>query len=197
MAAVTLNSSLGFSSLGASSLGASSFGLLSSGFASPLPSPSADLYLASSFSTPAAKSSSFFSKPSPKLKREKRRMTMFSPSWAINSLSTCSTVFSSSSSHFCPKSDISSYFFFKRPATIFSLMLSGFPSRSSLPISTAFSFSMTSCGTSSVVTQTIEGLAATCMATSETNFWKSSLRATKSVSQLTSARTPIFWLKCT
>mmetsp|Transcript_16343 Transcript_16343/g.47865 ORF Transcript_16343/g.47865 Transcript_16343/m.47865 type:complete len:239 (-) Transcript_16343:1006-1722(-) len=191
----TAGASLGFSSaLGfASSLG-SSLGFSSLGFSA---SSAPDLYLASSFSTPAAKSSSFFSRPSPRFSLTKRRITRFSPSFAMRSFSTSSTVFSSSLSHFCFMRDISSYFFLRRPTTIFSLMFSGFPSRSSLAISSAFSLLLTSSGTSSDVTQTMLGFAAICMATSLANSLKMALLATKSVSLFTSTITASFELKCT
>mmetsp|Transcript_99059 Transcript_99059/g.302855 ORF Transcript_99059/g.302855 Transcript_99059/m.302855 type:complete len:231 (+) Transcript_99059:271-963(+) len=88
-----------FSSLGGSSfLGASSFG--ASALGSSGAAPGSDLYFASSFSTPAAKSSSRFSRPSPRVRRTKRRMMMFSPILAILSLRISATVLSSSLSHF-------------------------------------------------------------------------------------------------
>mmetsp|Transcript_45783 Transcript_45783/g.106992 ORF Transcript_45783/g.106992 Transcript_45783/m.106992 type:complete len:259 (-) Transcript_45783:32-808(-) len=155
------------------------------------------LYFASSFSTPAAKSSSFFSRPSPSWRRTNRRITRFSPSLAIFSFKTSWTVLSSSLSHFWLNKAVSSNFFFKRPTTIFSLMLSGLPSRSSLPISNSFSFSTTSAGTSSTVTNFTSGFAAICMATSFANSLKIALMATKSVSLFTSTSTPSLELKCT
>mmetsp|Transcript_75774 Transcript_75774/g.235064 ORF Transcript_75774/g.235064 Transcript_75774/m.235064 type:complete len:542 (-) Transcript_75774:251-1876(-) len=179
-------SALGFSS----SLGFSALG--SSGACSP-----AVLYLASSFSTPAAKSASFFSRPSPRFRRTKRRMTRFSPSLAMRSFRTSCTLLSSSLSHFWFSKAISSYLFFSRPKTIFSLMLSGFPARSSLAISSALALALTSSGTSSAEMQATEGLAAICIATSLANSWKMALLATKSVSLFTSTMTPSLLLKCT
>mmetsp|Transcript_50775 Transcript_50775/g.135828 ORF Transcript_50775/g.135828 Transcript_50775/m.135828 type:complete len:252 (+) Transcript_50775:439-1194(+) len=194
-----LTATSGFASSSGSSLGfSSSFGFSSAFGSSALGAPSGSvLYFASSFSTPAAKSSSFFSRPSPKTKRSKRLMTMFSPSLAIFSLRTSCTVLSSSFNHFWLMRDISSYFFFSRPATIFSLMLSGFPARSSLFISISFSFSIVSAGTSSAEMETTEGFAAICMATSEANSLKMALMATKSVSLFTSTITPSLELKWT
>mmetsp|Transcript_44208 Transcript_44208/g.99648 ORF Transcript_44208/g.99648 Transcript_44208/m.99648 type:complete len:495 (-) Transcript_44208:766-2250(-) len=188
-------SSLGFSSALGSSFFGSSLGFSSSlGAAASSP---AVLYLESSFSTPAAKSVSFFSRPSPRLRRTKRLMTMFSPSLAMRSFRTSSTVLSSSLRNFWLIRDISSYFFLRRPSTIFSLMLSGLPARSSLAISSVFSFSLTSSGTSSEETHTTVGLAAICMAMSLVNSLKMELLATKSVSLFTSTMTAILELKCT
>mmetsp|Transcript_80602 Transcript_80602/g.209500 ORF Transcript_80602/g.209500 Transcript_80602/m.209500 type:complete len:329 (-) Transcript_80602:874-1860(-) len=183
-----LGSSLGFST----SLGFSG----SLGFSSGVAFGSA-LYLASSASTPAAKSVSFLSRPSPRLRRRKRRITRFSPSFAMRSLRTSCTVFSSSLSHFWFMSAISSNCFFRRPSTIFSLMLSGLSARSSLAISSALALAFCSSGTSSAVMHAIDGLAAICIAMSAVNSLKIALLATKSVSLLTSTMTPIFWLKCT
>mmetsp|Transcript_44593 Transcript_44593/g.97402 ORF Transcript_44593/g.97402 Transcript_44593/m.97402 type:complete len:241 (+) Transcript_44593:133-855(+) len=180
----TLGASSFFGSSLASALGSSL------GFSGSAP-PSA-LYLASSFSTPAAKSSSLFCRPSPRSRRTKRRITRFSPILEMVSFSTCSTVLSSSLSHFWFRRDISSYFFFRRPMTIFSLISSGLPARSSFSISIAFSAAMTSAGTSSAETATTDGFAAICIATSAANSLKMALIATKSVSLLTSTITPIF-----
>mmetsp|Transcript_75356 Transcript_75356/g.209396 ORF Transcript_75356/g.209396 Transcript_75356/m.209396 type:complete len:499 (+) Transcript_75356:326-1822(+) len=189
------DSSFGAAALGASSLGTSSVGTSSLGGAGA--TSSLVRYLASSFSTPAAKSASFFSKPSPRLSRENRRITMFSPSFAILSFKTSWTVFSSSFSHFCDKSAISSNRFLSLPSTIFSLMLSGLPARSSFAVSISLSLAMMSAGTSSTLTELMAGFAAICIATSEANSLKISLFATKSVSEFTSAITPILLLKCT
>mmetsp|Transcript_75777 Transcript_75777/g.235077 ORF Transcript_75777/g.235077 Transcript_75777/m.235077 type:complete len:537 (-) Transcript_75777:251-1861(-) len=178
------------------SLGFSSLGLASSFGASAASSPLVR-YLASSFSTPAAKSASFFSRPSPRFRRTKRRMTRFSPSLAMRSFRTSCTLLSSSLSHFWFSKAISSYLFFSRPKTIFSLMLSGFPARSSLAISSALALALTSSGTSSAEMQATEGLAAICIATSLANSWKMALLATKSVSLFTSTMTPSLLLKCT
>ena len=104
---------------------------------------------------------------------------------------------SSSFNHFWLISAFSSNFFFKRPPTIFSLIASGLPSRSSLVISSCFSFSISAAGTSSVVTYATSELAAICMATSEVNSLKIALLATKSVSLFTSTRTAILLLKWT
>mmetsp|Transcript_31004 Transcript_31004/g.92104 ORF Transcript_31004/g.92104 Transcript_31004/m.92104 type:complete len:246 (+) Transcript_31004:341-1078(+) len=185
----TLGASSFFGSSLASALGSSL------GFSGSAP-PSA-LYLASSFSTPAAKSSSLFCRPSPRSRRTKRRITRFSPILEMVSFSTCSTVLSSSLSHFWPMRAISSNCFFRRPMTIFSAISSGLPFRSSFSISMAFSAAMVASGTSLAETATTEGLAAICMATSAANSLKMALMATKSVSLLISQITPIFWLKCT
>mmetsp|Transcript_80601 Transcript_80601/g.209495 ORF Transcript_80601/g.209495 Transcript_80601/m.209495 type:complete len:252 (-) Transcript_80601:874-1629(-) len=188
-----------FSALGSSVFSAlgSSLGFSGSlGFSSGAAFGSA-LYLASSASTPAAKSASFFSRPSPRFKRRKRRITRFSPSLEMRSLRTSCTVLSSSLSHFWFMSAISSNCFFRRPSTIFSLMLSGLSARSSLAISSALALAFCSSGTSSAVMHAIDGLAAICIAMSAVNSLKIALLATKSVSLLTSTMTPIFWLKCT
>mmetsp|Transcript_31005 Transcript_31005/g.92109 ORF Transcript_31005/g.92109 Transcript_31005/m.92109 type:complete len:246 (+) Transcript_31005:341-1078(+) len=185
----TLGASSFFGSSLASALGSSL------GFSGSAP-PSA-LYLASSFSTPAAKSSSLFCRPSPRSRRTKRRITRFSPILEMVSFSTCSTVLSSSLSHFWFIRAISSNCFFRRPMTIFSLISSGLPARSSLPISTSLALAFFSAGTSSEEIETTLGLAAICMAISEAKVLKISFCATKSVSLFTSTSTAIFELKCT
>mmetsp|Transcript_162266 Transcript_162266/g.515503 ORF Transcript_162266/g.515503 Transcript_162266/m.515503 type:complete len:206 (-) Transcript_162266:406-1023(-) len=142
LSASAFGSSLGFSS----AFGASAFGS-SAGAAA-----GSDLYFSSSCSTPPAKSASLFSRPSPKVKRAKRRMTRFSPSFAMRSLRISSTVLSSSLSHFWPMRATSSNCFFSLPSTIFSLTLSGLPSRSSFAISTTLAFAFSSSDTSAELT---------------------------------------------
>mmetsp|Transcript_124279 Transcript_124279/g.247717 ORF Transcript_124279/g.247717 Transcript_124279/m.247717 type:complete len:268 (-) Transcript_124279:1273-2076(-) len=124
-------------------------------------------------------------------------MTIFSPSFAIFSFSTSWTVLSSSLSHFWFIKARSPNCFFRRPSTIFALMLSGLPAKSSFPISTSLSLAIMSAGTSSAETNATSGFAAICIATSCANSLKIALMATKSVSLFTSTITPSFELKCT
>mmetsp|Transcript_14470 Transcript_14470/g.37102 ORF Transcript_14470/g.37102 Transcript_14470/m.37102 type:complete len:332 (-) Transcript_14470:598-1593(-) len=122
---------------------------------------------------------------------------MFSPSLAMVSFSTCPTVLSSSLSQVWFMRAISSNCFFRRPSTIFSLMLSGLPARSSFAISSSLAFAFCSAGTSSEEMATTVSLAASCMARSAVNSLKIALLATKSVSLFTSTSTASFELKCT
>merc|ERR1711871_1437092 len=76
-------------------------------------------------------------------------------------------------------------------STIWARMFSGLLCRSSLPISISRSFAKNSGSASSTLTYSTFGLAAICMAKLSTISLNSGLRATKSVSQLSSSRTPM------
>jgi len=139
--------------------------------------------------TSAARSSFFFSMPSPTWYRVNRRMEMFSPILATASVTTSWTFFLSSfTKGWSTRHTVSKYFSIF-PVRIFSIIASGFFCSRSLTRSISFSLSSSSTGISS--RRTNWGLsAAMWRARSRTRVWKSSFRATKSVSQFTSTRTP-------
>ena len=129
--------------------------------------------------------------PSPRLKRTKRRTCMFSPSLATVAFSASPTVFSVSMMYGCSSRAFSFTSLAMRPSTICARMFSGLPWRSSLPISISRSLARNSWSASSTLTYSTFGLAAICMAKLSTSSLNSGLRATKSVSQLSSRRTPM------
>ena len=141
-------------------------------------------------STSAAKSSSRFSMPSPRVYLTKRLIEIFSPSSAVTSLITSSTVLALSLMKSCLSRAFSFTILSSRPCTIFSLMFSGLESMSSIFICTSLSAATIAGSTSSGEMYSISGHAATCMAMSAMSALNRSPRATKSVSQFTSTRTP-------
>mmetsp|Transcript_10466 Transcript_10466/g.29279 ORF Transcript_10466/g.29279 Transcript_10466/m.29279 type:complete len:241 (+) Transcript_10466:517-1239(+) len=163
-----------FSSLGASSFFSSAFALRAWVWAS----------------TSAAKSSSRFSMPSPRLYLTKRRMEIFSPISAVASLMSSSTVLEVSLMKSCLRRAFSLTILSRRPWTIFSRMFSGLESMSSIFIWTSFSAAIMAGSASSGDTYSMSMQAAVCMAMSLTSSLNLSPRATKSVSQLTSTSTP-------
>mmetsp|Transcript_6742 Transcript_6742/g.19081 ORF Transcript_6742/g.19081 Transcript_6742/m.19081 type:complete len:227 (+) Transcript_6742:664-1344(+) len=148
-------------------------------------------FLAACSATSSAKSFFATSIPSPRLYRANLRTWMFSPSLATASCTACFTVLLVSRMYACSSSAFSPMSLVMRPSTIFSRMFSGLESRSSLPISSSFSFATHAASASPTSTYITSGLAATCMATVSTSSLKSGLRATKSVSQFTSSSTPM------
>ena len=129
--------------------------------------------------------------PSPRLKRAKRRMEIFSPISAVAVFTRSSTV----TSVFLMKSLVMSAFSFTnfsmRPLTIFSRMFSGLDKRSSFCISMSRSRATISWSASDGLMYSTSGHAATCMARSCASSLNLSPRATKSVSQLSSSKTPM------
>lgn len=98
--------------------------------------------------TPHASSAS--SAPPPTVKRAKRATLMFSPSLAVYPLTNSSTVMPESRMYGCSRSSLVLIAFSTRPLTIFSMICSGFPCRSSLAASIFFSFSIQSAEMSSL-----------------------------------------------
>ena len=89
--------------------------------------------------------------------------------------------------NFCSSRQTSSKILFILPSTIFSTTLAGLPVARAWAVAISFSLSRKDWVTSSLVTNWGAGSwAATCMAISRTRRWKFSVRATKSVSQLSS-----------
>ena len=118
---------------------------------------------------------------------------------AVASLMMSSTVLVVSLMKSCLMSAFSLTILSRRPWTIFSRMFSGLESMSSIFICTARSASTAAGSTSSGEMYSMSGHAATCMARSATSSLKRSPRATKSVSQFTSTRTPRrepAWMYC-
>mmetsp|Transcript_24284 Transcript_24284/g.78357 ORF Transcript_24284/g.78357 Transcript_24284/m.78357 type:complete len:326 (-) Transcript_24284:82-1059(-) len=140
--------------------------------------------------TPHASSAS--SAPPPTVKRAKRATLMFSPSLAVYPLTNSSTVMPESRMYGCSRSSLVLIAFSTRPLTIFSMICSGFPCRSSLAASIFFSFSIQSAEMSSLEMASTVGHAAICMASDFASSWNSGRLATKSVSQFTSTMMPSF-----
>src|SRR5206468_571052 len=116
----------------------------------------------------------------PTWKREKRRMTTFSPVFCEMSARSCSIVRPSCFGFTCSwwSSTTSSRRFLILPSTILPRMFSGLSATSCSK--TRFSLAMNSSGTCSSATHS-GPIAAMCWATSRANSLKSSVRATKSV----------------
>ncbi|KAG6544836.1 hypothetical protein Mapa_013526 [Marchantia paleacea] len=141
--------------------------------------------------TSAAKSTTFFSMPSPRLNRVNLLTWMFSPKAATVSLTTSLINFVSSLIKGCSNKASSHNLLFNRPSTILARTASGLLAKSSFPNSMALSASTNEAGTSSTLTAVTRGQAAICMATSLTSSLNFSDLATKSVSQLISTNTPM------
>ena len=118
---------------------------------------------------------------------------MFSPNLAILEVISSATVWLPDRSLIkcCSYRHVSSRNLPTRPSIIFSITAGGLPLEAAWLRSTSFSRSKTSGGTSSL-RRYLGSVAQTCMARSCANSWNSSVRATKSLSQLTSTITAIF-----
>mmetsp|Transcript_16780 Transcript_16780/g.26629 ORF Transcript_16780/g.26629 Transcript_16780/m.26629 type:complete len:348 (-) Transcript_16780:65-1108(-) len=141
-------------------------------------------------STSLARSPCFFSMPSPRLNLVKRRIFMFSPILEIASTNAWLTFLVGSMMYGCSRRAFSFTSFATRPAVIWSRMFSGLVLRSSICFITSVSFLTYSGSASSTFTYSTPGLAATCIARDSASSLNCSPRDTKSVSQLTSMRTP-------
>ncbi len=106
------------------------------------------------------------------------------------SVMSSSMVLSGSFTKGCARSALSLKNFFSLPSTIFSAMWSGLPSSFTCSRYTERSRSITSCAISSWDTAN-GAVDAMCIARSLASAWKSSVFATKSVSQLTSTITAV------
>src|SRR6185369_9423562 len=129
---------------------------------------------------------------SPSAKRTNRRTWMFSPIVAIFSV-TSSRTLRSSSRNGCSSRTTSLNHFLSWPSTIFSRISAGLLAMDASLARTAASSARlaasSSAGIASVSTQRGDS-PATWIASILTRSWNWSVRATKSVSQLTSMRTP-------
>mmetsp|Transcript_158135 Transcript_158135/g.274610 ORF Transcript_158135/g.274610 Transcript_158135/m.274610 type:complete len:289 (-) Transcript_158135:429-1295(-) len=127
---------------------------------------------------------------SPRIIFLKRATLMFSPRTAIILLTYSSTVKVSSKMYSASYKDFILIFFCIRPSTIFSLIWSGLPIRSSDSSSAFFIFSIAWAGILSILTNSMSGFMTICNAMFFASSWNLSVLAAKSVSQLTSTITP-------
>ena len=120
--------------------------------------------------------------------RAKRATRMFSPSFATLSVIRSAT-FLSVSRYGCSSSTTDSSHLFSLPSTMSPIRSAGRPSAAASSEKARRFSSSTSAGTSSRLTYS-GPRPATCIASSRASCWKSSVRATKSVSQFSSSSTP-------
>ena len=134
-----------------------------------------------------------FSIVSPRVNRTNLFTSIFSPIVAIVCFNKSLTRILSFLMKGCSRRASSLSIFETLPSTIFSLMFSGFDRRSSsLCISSSLSLFTKLSGMFSMDTNCTFGQTATCIARSSTKSLKFSLLQTKSVSQFTSIKTPIW-----